>query len=131
MVTGAIATVIVLFIVIAVAAGGSNAPNPGGIAVAASATAGAEGGSAGHCVSDDSGLNITGSIEMRAALRLTDWQGGTLACKWDGGAVGCWLWLLNDDGTLTFAWSDSSASYHSVTSTQPLPFNGGALVTIK
>jgi hypothetical protein len=65
-------------------------------------------------------LGISGSIEMRIALTLTDWQGCVLAGKWDGG--GCWLWTLNDDGTMTFQWFDSGIVAHSVTSTVPVPF---------
>src|SRR5262249_28748110 len=42
-------------------------------------------------------LTISGSIEMRIQLTLTDWSGCVLAGKWDGG--GCWVWTLNADAT--------------------------------
>lgn len=71
-------------------------------------------------VNDNATIDISGSIEMRIQLRLTDWQGGILAEKWDGG--GCWYWQLNADGTLTFAWNDSSVVFHSVKSNIPVPF---------
>jgi hypothetical protein len=70
-------------------------------------------------VSEVSALDITGSLEARIELRPSDWGGGVLACKWDGG--GCWSWTLNGDGTMSLAWYDSSAAFHSVTSTVPLP----------
>ena len=74
-------------------------------------------------VSDNSRLDITGSIEMRIALRLSDWQGGILASKWDGG--GCWAWQLNPAGTMTFWWFDASVNLWSVTSTVPVPYTSG------
>ena len=70
-------------------------------------------------VNDTTALHITGSIEMRIQLQLTDWRECVLACKWDGG--GCWSFTLNDDGTLQFTWADSGTVQHSVTSTVPLP----------
>lgn len=71
-------------------------------------------------VSNDANLAISGSIDVRIQLALTDWQGCVLAAKWDGG--GDWYWALNADGTLTFGWYDSSGSFHAVTSTAPVPF---------
>lgn len=68
-------------------------------------------------------LNIAGSIEMRMALRLTDWRSCVLAGKWDGGA--CWLLQLNDNGTLTFNWYDASVVSRSVTSALAVPFTAG------
>lgn len=73
-------------------------------------------------VNDNSRLDITGSIELRIALRLTDWQGGMLAHKWDGGA--CWLWYLNPDGTMQFTWYDGVNVWRG-TSTAPLPYTSG------
>lgn len=75
-------------------------------------------------VNDDSNLHITGSIELRIQLALTDWQGCILAARWDTGAS--WVWNLNPDGTLTFTWEDSGAAQHSVTSAVPLPFFRGS-----
>ena len=74
-------------------------------------------------VNDQTRLGITGSIEMRIALRLTDWQGCMLASKWDGG--GCWAWQLTDDGTMAFSWFDASANSWEVTSTAPVPYASG------
>jgi hypothetical protein len=74
-------------------------------------------------VSDKSSLRISGSLEMRIELHLTDWQGCILAHKWDGGA--CWYWQLQANGTLLFGWLDSSAVYHTAASTQPVPFAPG------
>ena len=76
-------------------------------------------------VNDNAAIDITGSIEIRITLRLTDRQGCVLACKWDGG--GCWEWLLGGDGTMLFAWYDSGAAYHQVISSAPLPFTSGDL----
>lgn len=83
-----------------------------------------ENGSADRAyVSDNANLDITGSIEMRIALRLTDWQGGILACKWDSG--GCWFWGLGPSGKLTFGWFDSGANFYEVASTVPVPYASG------
>jgi hypothetical protein len=76
-------------------------------------------------INDVAALHITGSIEMRIQLALTDWQGCVLAAKWDGG--GCWTFLLNDDATLSFGWVDSGVVQHSVTSTVPVPLTRGAM----
>ena len=75
-------------------------------------------------VQDTAALRITGSIEMRIQLALSDWQGCILAQKWDGG--GAWYWGLNPDGTLIFAWDDGSVAFHTVTSSVPLPFARGS-----
>jgi hypothetical protein len=73
-------------------------------------------------VNDQTRLGITGSIEVRAALRVTGWQGGALAHKWDGGT--CWYWLLNDDGTMSFGWWTGSAGF-AAASTVPVPHASG------
>jgi hypothetical protein len=72
---------------------------------------------------DSAGLHVTGSVEMRIALRLSDWQGCVLAHKWDGGS--CWAWLLNGNGTMTFFWIDSGVVEHVVVSVTPLPMISG------
>lgn len=74
-------------------------------------------------VNDTSQLHLTGSLEARIALKLTDWRACVLAAKIDGGE--CWRWLLNDDGTLTFGWWDASLDYRAITSTVPLPYSSG------
>src|SRR5579859_2525602 len=82
-----------------------------------------ENGSADRALTSGTRLDITGSIEMRITLRLTDWRGCVLAAKWDGG--GCWRWTLNPDGTLTFGWFSSPSAYYSVTSAVPVPYASG------
>jgi hypothetical protein len=80
---------------------------------------------AGACATaaDNANLHVTGSAEMRWYGRLSDWQGGVLAHRWDGGS--CWAWVLNGDGTMTFYWLDSGLTQHSVASDVPLPFASG------
>jgi hypothetical protein len=74
-------------------------------------------------VNDTTALHITGSIELRLQLQLTDWQGCILAARWDTGAS--WIWSLNPDGTLTFTWEDSIPVQHGVVSSVPLPLFRG------
>lgn len=75
-------------------------------------------------VNSNSNLDITGSIEMRISLRLSDWRATVLAAKWDGG--GCWWWLLNSDGTMDFDWWDAGGAYHAATSTAAVPQQGNS-----
>ena len=75
-------------------------------------------------VNDNSGLHVTGSIDMQAQLRLTDWRGCVIACKWDGGAA--WSWLLNGDGTVSWVWWDGAHQWNAQ-STVPAPFTSGTM----
>lgn len=68
-------------------------------------------------VNDTAALHITGSIEMRIAVQLTDWQGATLAAYWTA-----WEWYLTPAGFLAFAWDDSGSVLHTAVSTLPVPF---------
>jgi len=75
-------------------------------------------------VQDGSALHVTGSIEVRAALRLTDWQGCVIAARYDN-TVPSWYWLLNGDGTVTFSYFDSGGTQRTANSDVPLPFASG------
>lgn len=66
-------------------------------------------------VSDITALHVTGSMELRAGLILSDWRACVLAARYDN-TLPSWYWLLNANGTLTFAWYDSGGTQHSVTS---------------
>jgi len=71
-------------------------------------------------------LSISGSIEMRMQLDLSDWQGCVLAEKWDVGA--CWYWVLNPNGTMGFAWYDSGSVFRTAgPSTAAVPTGTQAL----
>ena len=83
-------------------------------------------GSDGAQVADTAALHVTGSIEMRTALQVTDWEGGVLACRRDG-TTGSWHWTLNTDGTLQFGWWDSGGTFWLVNSSAPLPFLSGVM----
>ena len=72
---------------------------------------------------DSTAIDVSGSIELRIGLKLTDWQGCILACKWDGG--GCWAWGIDPQGQLFFAWYDSGGVYRVVWSSQPVLFAAG------
>lgn len=73
---------------------------------------------------DGTPLHVTGSIEIRIGLRLTDWQGCVLAAKYDN-SLPSWYFLLNSDGTLTFGWFDSGGTQRSAASDAPVPFTSG------
>ena len=83
-------------------------------------------GTDGAQVADTTALHITGSIEMRTALRLTNWTGAVLAARRDG-TTGSWHWLLNGDGTVQFGWWDSGGTFWSVNSSAALPFLSSAM----
>lgn len=75
-------------------------------------------------VQDTASLHVTGSIEMRVALRLTDWQGCALAQRLDN-TTPSWEWVLNGDGTLTFGYWDSGGTFRVASSDVPAPFTSG------
>lgn len=80
-------------------------------------------------VNDSPALRITGSMEIRMALRLSDWRGCVLAARYDASQPS-WYWVLNDDATMTFGWWDASALSHVVTSTSPVPYSSGSMVLV-
>jgi hypothetical protein len=69
-------------------------------------------------VNENSRLDITGSLEARIQLRLTDWRPMIFAAKWDTG--GCWWWGIGDSG-MFFSWWDSAGANHTVYATASLP----------
>ena len=71
---------------------------------------------------DAAALHVAGSLEVRLALRLSDWQGCFLAGRLDSTSTGAWFLVLRGDGTMRFAWWDSSNAEHQVVSDAPLPF---------
>lgn len=75
-------------------------------------------------VNENTRLDITGSVEMRMTLRLTDWSPCVLAAKWDGNPAS-WYWALNGYG-MTFQWYESSVLYHWVNSDM-LPYSSGTM----
>lgn len=75
-------------------------------------------------VSDRSALHVTGSIDLRIALRLSDWQGCVLAARFDG-TQPSWYWLLNSDGSTAFSYFDSGGVQRTQASDVPLPFASG------
>lgn len=75
-------------------------------------------------VNSNSTISVTGSLELRIALRLSDWQGCVLAARQDNSQPS-WHWLLNADGTMTFSWYDSGGTNRTVTSDAAVPFTTG------
>jgi hypothetical protein len=70
-------------------------------------------------------LDVTGSIEVRVGLRLTDWNACDLVSKYDGTTGSSWIINTQDDGTLVFWWRDSSGTLRGAVSTVPVPFTAG------
>lgn len=75
-------------------------------------------------VQDATALHVTGSVDLRIALRLSDWQGCVLAARMDA-ATPSWYWTLLGDGTLAFSWWDSGGTLRSQASDAPLSFPAG------
>lgn len=72
-------------------------------------------------------LDITGSLEVRIELRMSDWNAADLCGKYDGSSHSSWIWNTNNDGTLAFFWNESGGTLRSVTSTAPVPVSARAL----
>jgi hypothetical protein len=65
-------------------------------------------------------LAVTGSMEFRIQMQLSDWQPAFIAGRWDSG--NSWFLGLNADGTVTFYWSSTGSNLFSAQSDLPLPF---------
>jgi len=94
------------------------------------------GGSAGDnntsSTPDSAALSITGDIEVWVDVTLKSWRTSTvIISKWTS-AVGNRSWAINpnDDGTITWYWSDDGTTTHAETSTAVVPIEIGRL-TIK
>lgn len=66
-------------------------------------------------VADTSALHVTGSMEIRLGVILSDWRPCTLAARNDGTTTS-WALALNSDGTLHLDWRDSGGTLRTVTS---------------
>lgn len=64
---------------------------------------------------DTAALHVTGSIELRIAVMLSDYRACTLAARNDG-TTPSWSLLLNSGGTLSFFWYDSGGTLRHVDS---------------
>ena len=71
-------------------------------------------------------LHVTGSLEARIGLMLSDWGPCTFAGRWGSSGTPAWIWGILDDGTLQFGWHDSSGTDHNAISTASLPYQPGA-----
>jgi hypothetical protein len=72
---------------------------------------------------DSAALSVTGDTEIAMDVTLDNWRADQLlACKWaNTGTQTSWILLLNEDGTLTFTWSDGVTTW-SATSTVSVPW---------
>jgi hypothetical protein len=66
-------------------------------------------------VADTAALHVTGSMEIRLGVILSDWRTATLCARNDG-TTPSWSLILNSDGTLSFFWYDSGGTLRHVTS---------------
>lgn len=94
------------------------------------------GGSAGandtSSTPDSAALSITGDIEVWVDVTLKSWRTSTVIIgKWTS-AAGNRSWAVNpnDDGTVTWYWSDDGSTTYTETSTAVVPIETGRL-TIK
>jgi hypothetical protein len=72
---------------------------------------------------DTAGVSITGDTEVQLDVTLDNWQANTsLAGKWtSAGNERSWLLLLNENMTLTFAWSPDGTTIITATSAVGVP----------
>ena len=70
---------------------------------------------------DASGLHITGDLDVRVDLKLTDWRGQVIAYRWGASGNFSWLLQVNANGTLELFWSTTGSDFPSATSTAVLP----------
>jgi len=69
---------------------------------------------------DAAGLHVTGDIDIRLDLKLTDYGDHDLVFKW--GSSGNFGWFLQTrSGMVQFLWSSTGSDFPSATSTLPLP----------
>ena len=66
-------------------------------------------------------LNITGDLEYRTQIQLSDWTPCTIAGRWDSGMS--WSLNLENSGCVTFWWTPDGSTTHALTSTAPVPFS--------
>jgi len=76
--------------------------------------------SSGAQCPDASGLHVTGDLDIRVDVQLTDWQSPDLAFRW-GTSDQSWFLQVTAAGMLQFFWSTTGSDFPSATSTAPLP----------
>ena len=71
---------------------------------------------------DASALHITGDIDIRLDVALSNIADKVLCSKWDpyGTPATAWMLILNGDATLALWWSDNGSDAHVVNSTMPV-----------
>jgi hypothetical protein len=76
-------------------------------------------------VNDTASLHVTASLDLRIALRLSDWQGCVLAARYDN-TLPSWWWTMGHDGQMGFSWWDAGGTQHGgIASGVPVPFTSG------
>jgi hypothetical protein len=76
---------------------------------------------------DATALHITGSLEARIELMLSDWGPCVFGARYGASGTPSWLWGMQDDGTLLATWYNSSAAQHTAVSTASVPYAPGAM----
>jgi hypothetical protein len=76
---------------------------------------------------DNSALHVTGSLEARIMLQLTDWRPATLMARYGASGTPSWIWGILADGTLQWGWYDSGGTVHVAVSTAAVPFTRATL----
>jgi len=76
-------------------------------------------------VNDTASLHVTGSLDLRIQLRLSDWQGCVLAARYDN-TLPSWWWTMGQDGQMGFSWWDAGGTQHGgIAAGVPVPFTSG------
>jgi hypothetical protein len=76
---------------------------------------------------DNSALHVTGSLEARIMLQLTDWRPATLMARYGASGTPSWIWGILADGTMQWGWYDSGGTVHVAVSTAAVPFTRATL----
>lgn len=77
---------------------------------------------------DNAALDITGDIDLRIDLTMTDWSNRytNVVCKWNQPGQQSYLLQIAPNGAVTFVWSTDGTNAFSASSTASLPFTNGA-----
>jgi len=72
---------------------------------------------------DATRLHITGDIDIRVDVAVTNYSGDVLASKWNTSAANGFGWILNltSSGQLQFFWSDNGTDVHSAATAPAVP----------
>lgn len=78
-------------------------------------------------VADTPELHVTGSLELRIGLQLSDWRGCCVAARYGASGTPSWIWGIQDSGIPEFGWHDAVGTPHAAYGTAALPYLPGKM----